>query len=322
MGGAVPNAISLNMELSPRRSRATAIGVMFVGYTLGGAAPGWVTAATLQDYGWQAPFLFGAVPPLIIAALMIFILPESAIFLAARNRQTELHRLLNRLSPDSMLASDSAVAAREFAVPGLPLLQLFSKGRGTNTSLLWIAFVSCLTSIVFVIAWSATLLAGMGIQPGQAALIAAMWQTGGAFGSLAVTRLIDSHGIGVVAIWILLAAPSVVAIGQVGTSAALLFGTVLIGGFFGSGGQVGMNAIAGLLYPASVRATGIGWAFGIGRLGAILGPLAGGFLIAAGLSVPRLFSLMAIPFLVAAACAAALFFRNRRGSTAAGAFGR
>jgi AAHS family 4-hydroxybenzoate transporter-like MFS transporter len=198
------------------------------------------------------------------------------------------------------------------AQPGLLFPQLFSAGRALNTGLLWLAFVSCLTSIVFVIAWSATLLTGLGIQPAQAALIAAMWQTGGAFGSIAVTRLIDSCGIGVVAVWILLAVPAVIAIGQVGASTTLLVSTVLIGGFFGSGGQVGMNAIAGLLYPAPVRATGVGSAFGIGRVGAILGPVLGGFLIAAGLPVGRLFGLMSFPFILAAGCAAALHFRNNR----------
>jgi len=312
LGGAVPNAISLNMELSPKRSRASVIGIMFVGYTLGGAAPGWVAAATLRDFGWYGAFVFGAIPPLVIAAIMTLVLPESVSFLAARHRHIELRSLLNRLSPNSVPSADMEIVSREVSLPGLPLLQLFSNGRALNTLLIWLAFVCCLTSIVFVIAWSATLLVGLGIEPAQAALIAAMWQTGGALGSLAVTRLIDRYGIGTVAIWIALAAPSAIAIAQVGSSIPLLFGTIMVGGFFGSGGQVGMNAITGLLYPAAMRATGIGWAFGIGRVGAILGPIAGGFLISAGFSVSSLFSLVSLPFLIAAACAAMLYFREGR----------
>ena len=312
LGGAVPNAISLNLELSPRRSRATVIGVLFVGYTLGGAAPGWVAAATLRDYGWHGVFLIGALPPLTIAAIMTLILPESASYLAASNRVGELRSLLNKLSPNSVPSPDIEVVSRAVTRRGSPLLQLFADGRGLNTGLLWLAFVSCLTSVVFVIAWSATLLTRLGLQPARAALIASMWTPGGAFGSLAVTRLIDSYGIWVVGFWIVLAAPAIIIVGQVGTSTALLFGTFLIGGFFGAGGQVGLNAIAGMIYPAHVRATGVGWAFGIGRVGAVLGPLVGGFLISAGVPIGRLFSLMALPFLVAAVCVAALYSRSKR----------
>jgi len=290
MGGAVPNAIAFNMELAPAGMRATVVGIMFVGFTLGGAAPGWVVAATLHAYGWQGVFLFGAIPPLVIAAAMALILSESAIFSVAHVRSS---------------TSDSIKVVRR----GFLLRQLFTDGRGISTALLWLAFMCCLGSIVFVITWSPTLLAGLGIDPARAALIAAMWQTGGAFGSIAVTLLIDRYGIGVVKIWLALAVPCAISIGQVGVSEFLLVVTMLLGGFFGSGGQVGLNAISGMLYPASIRSTGVGWAFGIGRVGAVLGPIVGGVLISSGLHIGRLFILMSVPFLLVAASVVVLGLR-------------
>jgi MFS transporter, AAHS family, 4-hydroxybenzoate transporter len=84
LGGAIPNAIALNAEYSPARSRASAIGIMFVGYTLGGAAPGWAAAALLPIYGWRAVFILGGALPLAVALVMVFILPESIKHLAMR----------------------------------------------------------------------------------------------------------------------------------------------------------------------------------------------------------------------------------------------
>ena len=83
---------------------------------------------------------------------------------------------------------------------------------------------------------------------------------------------------------------------------------VAIAGMCIIGGQVGINALAGTLYPTSIRATGTGWAFGVGRVGSILGPVAGGKLIAMGLSLGALFATAAAPILVSAS---AVFFLGR-----------
>jgi AAHS family 4-hydroxybenzoate transporter-like MFS transporter len=81
---------------------------------------------------------------------------------------------------------------------------------------------------------------------------------------------------------------------------------IFLAGFFATGGQIGLNALAGTFYPTAIRATGVGWALGIGRVGAIMGPMAGGALIAAQLSPALLFSCAAVPFVVAGTAIIAL----------------
>jgi MFS transporter, AAHS family, 4-hydroxybenzoate transporter len=312
LGGAVPNAVALNAEFAPARVRATTIGVMFVGYTLGGAAPGWAAAVLLKEFGWRSVFYLGSCLPLLIAATMIFILPESVRFLAANKRIKELRILLAKMQDEPLPVGDFEILSNEVKAPGSPSLQLFKDGRGPDTLFLWFAFVSCLTSILFVMAWSPTLVAGLGIDPGRAALIGAMWQTGGAIGSLLITRLLDRFGILTIAFSVLLAIPLVILIGRVGTSETVLMIVILIGGLLGSGGQVGLNAIAGTIYPTMIRSTGVGWAFGMGRVGAILGPLIGGSLVAAGLDVRNLYVVMSLPFALTALSVALLFFRGTK----------
>jgi MFS transporter, AAHS family, 4-hydroxybenzoate transporter len=312
LGGAIPNAIALNAEYSPARSRASAIGIMFVGYTLGGAAPGWAAAALLPIYGWRAVFILGGALPLAAALVMVFILPESIKHLATRNAaDPALKKLVARLRPDLALPPETRFIVEEEPRRGFPLLSLFRDGRAQVTLLLWIAFVANLMGLLFVISWTPTLLATYGIPAARAALLGAMFQTGGAFGSLAVGRITDA--VGARAVWLSLACavPTVGLIGVLGTSEVALVGIIFVAGFFATGGQIGLNALAGTFYPTVMRATGVGWAFGIGRVGAILGPMAGGALIAAELSPATLFACAAIPFLVAGVAIIALNNRYR-----------
>jgi MFS transporter, AAHS family, 4-hydroxybenzoate transporter len=312
MGGAIPNAIALNTEYAPAQSRASAVGIMYVGYTLGGAAPGWAAAALLPGYGWAAVFILGGVLPLAAAIVIAFVLPESIKHLAARDpANPAIKRLAARLRPELTLPPDVQFTVDELPNQGLPFLVLFRDGRAPVTVFLWIAFIANLMGLLFVISWMPTVLASNGISTNRAALVGAMFQTGGAFGSLAMGRVVDA--IGARAVWLSLAfaAPTVALIGHLGTSELMLVLVIFLAGFFATGGQIGLNALAGTFYPTAIRATGVGSALGIGRIGAILGPMAGGALIATQMPSELLFACAAIPFIVAGAAIIALNARFR-----------
>jgi AAHS family 4-hydroxybenzoate transporter-like MFS transporter len=307
MGGAIPNAIALNTEYAPTQSRASAIGVMYVGYTLGGAAPGWAAAALLPLYGWPAVFVLGGVVPLVAALAMTFVLPESIKYLAARDpADPQINSLVARLRPELTLSSDARFAVDELPKQGLPLVVLFRDGRAPVTVLLWLAFIANLMGLLFVISWMPTLLAGYGISANRAALIGAMFQTGGALGSVTIGRVVDAMGARAVWWSMACAVPTVALIGLLSASELILMPVIFLAGFFATGGQIGLNALAGTFYPTAIRATGVGWALGIGRVGAIMGPMAGGALIAAQLSPALLFSCAAVPFVVAGTAIIAL----------------
>jgi AAHS family 4-hydroxybenzoate transporter-like MFS transporter len=165
-----------------------------------------------------------------------------------------------------------------------------------------------MVSLHFLTSWLPTVIADSGVSLAHAVRATALLQVGGAVGSLVVGLLLDRIGtLGIVAAF-LVAAPCVASLGHVGTDETPLMLLVAAAGMCIIGGQAGINALAGTLYPTYMRSTGTGWAFGIGRFGSIMGPVIGGQLIALALPLGTLFATAAAPVLVSAG---ALFFLGR-----------
>jgi MFS transporter, AAHS family, 4-hydroxybenzoate transporter len=190
----------------------------------------------------------------------------------------------------------------------LPVRHLFTEKRAALTSLLWLSFILSLTGHHFLTSWLPTVLDSNGVPLGHAVAAGALIQFGGAAGSLAVGRLLDRIGVVAIALAFLIAIPFVVLIGARSMPEYQLMVVIFLAGLFLLGGQVGLNALAGTIYPTFIRSTGAGWALGVGRVGSILGPALGGVLIALKLSMPVLFLCAAIP--VACCAAAVLLLRN------------
>jgi len=309
LGGSIPNAIALMTEYAPARVRATRVGMMFIGYTVGSALGGVIAARLMPDYGWPSVFVVGGILPLVVGLLSIFVLPESVRFLMLKRGRTDrVLPLLRRVRPDLNLADDARFSMQEEVQAGQPVRHLFTGARAAMTSLLWLAYAANMVSLHFLTSWLPTVIADSGVPLTHAVIATALLQAGGGVGSLLVGRLLDRIGtLGIVAAF-LVAVPCVAALGHVGTDETPLMILVTIAGLCIIGGQAGINALSGTLYPTYMRSTGTGWAFGMGRFGSILGPVLGGQLIALGLPLGTLFTAAAAPILVSAG---ALFFLGR-----------
>jgi len=309
LGGSIPNAIALMTEYAPSRERATRVGIMFIGYTIGSALGGVIAAQLIPAYGWPSVFVVGGVLPIGIAIVSIFVLPESVRFLMLKRGRTDLVLpLLRRVRPELTLPDDAVIAVEEEQRKGTPVKDLFSGARASMTSLLWLAYAANMVSLHFLTSWLPTVMADSGVPLAHAVIATALLQAGGAVGSLVIGRLLDRIGtLGIVAAF-LVAAPCVASLGHVGTNETPLMILVTVAGALIIGGQAGINALAGTLYPTYMRSTGTGWAFGMGRFGSILGPVIGGQLIAFGLPLGALFATAAAPILVSSG---ALFFLGR-----------
>lgn len=300
IGGLLPNAISLTAEFAPRRYRATLIILMFSGVSFGGALPGAVAALLVPDHGWQILFTIGGVAPIVVAVICAVALPESIKYLVVKGRPAETARLMASVRPDMAFAPDAQFTIRdEKQYSGLSPKHLFGDGLAKITPLLWLLFVMNLMGYFALLSWTPVLLTSANIPLNKAAAAQIIFQLGGTIGGWVLSRPIDKQGLMPITILFALAVPAVAIIGYIGTiSEPLLMIVEFFAGFCVLGVQFGLNAVSGMIYPTSFRANGSGWALGIGRVGAIVGPLLGGVFIAMHLPIEQLFLLAAIPFVI------------------------
>jgi AAHS family 4-hydroxybenzoate transporter-like MFS transporter len=308
MGGAMPNAIALTSEYMPRRSRNTAVMTMFCGFSLGSAFAGWTVAALIRNYGWQSIFLVGGSIPIVVALLLIGLLPESIRFLVVRGGQKKrIARYLLRISPTTVMPDEVVSGADEHSGRTFSVAELFADGRSVVTLMLWVTFFMNLLNLWFLNNWLPTIMNDAGIRVETASLITSLFQIGGIVGALALAGALGRRlSFGVLAATYLAATIFIFLIGNAGASIPMLVMTVFAAGMGVIGGQTVSNALTADYYPTAIRSTGIGWALGIGRVGSILGPIVGGYLLTYGGNARRVFWAAAAPALIATFAAMAV----------------
>ena len=315
MGGAMPNAIALTSEFMPKRSRNAAVMTMFCGFSFGSAFAGWTVAALIRNYGWQAIFLVGGSIPIVVAILLIALLPESIRFLVVKGgRRKQVSDYLARIAPTVPPADEIVVGPDEHHSGGsFSVGQLFADGRAGITLLLWVMFFMNLLNLWFLNNWLPTIMTDAGLKVETASLITSLFQIGGLVGALALAGIVGRRlSFRILAFTYLAAAFFIFLIGNAGASIPLLVMTVFASGMGVIGGQTVSNALSADFYPTAIRATGIGWSLGIGRVGSILGPILGGFLLSYGGTARHVFWAAAVPALIATLAALAVSLMKKK----------
>jgi AAHS family 4-hydroxybenzoate transporter-like MFS transporter len=293
---------------------------MFCGFSFGSAVAGWTVAALIRNYGWQSIFLVGGSLPIVVAILLIALLPESIRFLVVKGGQKEkINGYLKKISPREMARSNAdqfQLAPDEHSRGTSSVRQLLTDGRAAITLALWLMFFMNLLNLWFLNNWLPTIMTDAGITIETASLITSLFQIGGLVGSLALAGLIGRRlSFKVLAATYLAAAVFIFLIGNAGASIPFLVLTVFASGMGVIGGQTCSNALSADYYPTAIRATGVGWSLGVGRIGSILGPILGGFLLDYGGTARHVFWAAAIPALIATGAAMAVSLKKKESPT-------
>ena len=301
LGGAMPNIIALTAEYSPKRLRTTMVTIMFIGVPAGSLIGGLTTAGMISSLGWKAPFYLGGILPVLLGFVLIFALPESIRFLAAKGSGSgKAIGILRRIDPAEKLDEKVKLILPEQKAEGFTVKHLFGEKRTRNTLLLWVVFFMNLLVMYFLINWMPTVLNAAGFPIEKAIITSIMMQTGGILGGILAARIGDRGDLRKVLVgFFLLAAISVASIGQV-NNLALLMTAIFIAGFSVIGSQSVINGLAASVYPTSIRSTGVGWALGIGRIGSIIGPVVGAIILSLKWGNAGMFMIGAIPAVFAA----------------------
>ena len=300
IGGMLAAINAVAAEFSNTRRRAFMIATMTIGYPLGGVVGGAIVTDLMQYFDWRVVFYFGTVVTLVFIPLVWFVMPESVHWQARKQPLGALEKINATLKRLGHQAIDSLPHIEE-AARRVSTSFLFSKTMIWTTILVTLAYFLHVVTLYYILKWTPKLVVDMGFQPNLAGE-ALMWASiGGALGCVFFGVL--SSRFSLKSLTIFTFAMAWVFTGIFGRAPAEL-GTiklyVAMAGFFTNAGIVGMYAILAQVFPTHARASGTGFAIGIGRGGSVLSPILAGYLLDGGLGLPSVSLIMGGGSIIAA----------------------
>lgn len=317
-GGLMPNAVALMNEYAPKRLRSTLVAVMFSGYSLGGMLAAGVGIYMLPRFGWESMF-FAAAVPLLLLPLILWKLPESVGFLVRQGRHEQARAVLAKVEPGLALDAADQLLMSDAKGQGVGVFELFRDGRALRTLCLWLAFFCCLLMVYALSSWLPKLMANAGYSLGSSLSFLLALNFGGMAGAILGGWLGDRFNLGKVMVAFFVAAAASISLLGFNSPTPVLYGLIFIAGATTIGTQILLYAGAAQFYGLSIRSTGLGWASGIGRNGAIVGPLLGGALMAINLPLQLNFIAFAVPGAIAALAMAVFTLSGQRRQAATAA---
>jgi len=289
IGGVLPAVAAQMAEFAPVKMRARLVTVVFAGYSIGGILVAITGKQLIEAYGWPSVF-FTALLPIVLIPSILKTMPESMPFLIKRNRVGELRRLVKRLAPSYPLQEDEHfLVPDEDKADDAPVQHLFHEGRGFSTVMIWLAFFFGLFMVYALSSWLTKLMAMAGYGLGSALTFVLVFNMGAMIGAVFGGWLGDKFNIKDVLVAFYAAGAISLTLMGYTKSTELLFLVVFVVGASTLGTQLLAYAYAGEFYPISLRSTGVGFASGMGRMGAILAPILIGGLVAMKLPLEQNF---------------------------------
>src|SRR5438477_4133137 len=279
LGGAMPSATAIAAEYVPRRKRPVAVTLTVICVPLGGAFAGWIGGYILPRYGWRVLFAVGGALPLVLAAFLFKVLPESPRYMARmQERWADLRAVLRRLGhnvPDDT----SFVDSHEVSTKSASVRELFVPEFRADTIALLACFLFCFFGAYLGTNWVPSMLDRAKFDVGTASYGLLAWNLGVLVFALVAAFVIPRIGSRVT--MLVLAAGSVAGCATLAmmniTPAQVVPVFIMLGitGGLVNATQTTMYALAANVYPTSIRGTGVGTTVAFGRIGGVLSPILG-----------------------------------------------
>lgn len=300
IGGMLASITTMTAEYSSDRREGFNISLVQSGYPIGATIGGTIAAFLIISLGWRSVFIFGAICSAVMIPVVYRFLPESVEYLLDKKPKSALAQvnliliklgkpLLQKL-PDTSQSEHGRTS----------VFALTNSNLRIRTLLIWSGFFMVMLSFYFVLSWTPTLLSEAGLRVEQGISGAVLMNIGGVLGGTSLGFLTTKYPAHYLTVYYMLACAIFMTIfGWIEASLGLMLFIGFVIGFFVFGSMIGLYSLAPALYPVRIRNTGMGWAIGIGRLGAILGPSAAGYLLSRGWSGADCFIAFSVPLLIA-----------------------
>jgi len=290
LGALMPAAAAMFAEFSPTHRRSLVVTLGIVCVPLGGTLSGLLGAVLLPTWGWRSLFVVGGGAAVVIGLIQLFTLPESPRYLArdpkSHGALTKLLRRIGHSIADGEHLTDAS-ETRSDGPQKTTVSQLFDKGYIRDTIGLWAAFFAIFMCLYMESQWMPTILSDAGYSVQVSSIASSSLAFGGMFASVlgvaAVARFGSRKGLmGMAAAGVLVTLGLTQYPADPTQSAVPLLILLTITGFLVGGLQIMIYSVATHVYPTSLRAGGIGWSVGIGRLGSVISPFIATAALAAG----------------------------------------
>ncbi|MHC5560039.1 MFS transporter [Kocuria sp. U4B] len=281
LGGCLPTAIAMVTEFARRGRGSNATTLVMTGYHVGAVLTAAIAIAVVRQFGWQEMFVLGALPALVLVPLMLFFLPESPSWLASKGSTAEARTVAEHYG----VSIDHRSAAEEKAET-VGAAMLLSPGWRRNSIAIWVASFMGLLLVYGLNTWLPQIMRAAQYDLGNSLGFLLVLNVGAIAGLTVAGRVADRitpRAAGI--IWFLGSAALLAAL-AIRLPLLGIYAMVFVTGCFVFSSQVLVYAFTAANHPPRVRATALGMSAGVGRLGAISGPIIGGTLLGAGLAYP------------------------------------
>ena len=302
-GALLASQASLAAEYSPDKYRALSVAIVTAGYPTGAMMTSVVAGYILPEYGWRMMFLFGGVVTVSMVIVAWLMIPESLKYLIEKkpnNALEKINKILLKLNAPSINELPPSNNDKEVTVSMIGNMRMLLSPKFRRLSLmLWTSFFCAFGTLYFLMSWIPKLMenAGYDMAVGRDAFL--LFNLGGVIGiyllgilsvKWKLTNLILNLS--------LVSAVSMIIFALVPNQLNILFILILLIGILQQSAFTGLYGVAAKAYPTEIRSTGVGWAIGLGRSGAVAGPAVAGYLILAGYDMSANFIFFALPMIV------------------------
>ena len=308
-GALLASQATLASEYSPDKYRALSVAIVTAGYPLGAMMTGLVAGWIVPEFGWRGMFIAGGSVTLVMACLAYGLLPESLHFLCSKRPAGALDQVNHILKKFSVAAIEQLPPASNAVSTGAAtgaaessaakMLKLLSPRHRRSTLVLWSAFLMCFCTLYFLMSWVPKMMVNAGFSSQIANYAFSLFNLGGVTGIFLLGALATRWRLStLICVFLLAAASGMLLFAAVSAEQTQLLLLIFLIGFLLQGGFTGLYAAAAKIYPTEIRSTGVGWAIGLGRCGAVFGPAVAGFMIAAGVTMETNFIVFSAPLIV------------------------
>ncbi|WP_180074635.1 MFS transporter [Acinetobacter sp. YH12116] len=313
LGGVMPNVIALMTEYAPKKLRATLVSLMFSGYAVGGMCSALLGMWLVPQFGWKIMFIIGGLPLLLLPVIW-YLLPESIDYLVRRKKTEQAFQILKQIDSSITYNNQTQISLHHEnqAVSKSPVKDLFAENRGPVTLLFWTSVFMALILVYALGNWLPKLMVEAGYDLSTSLVFLFALNIGGMLGAIFGGYLADRFNLAKVLCTLFASGAIALFLLSYSLPTFVLYICIAVAGAASIGGQILLLAYMSQFYSSNIRATGLGMALGVGRLGAILGPILCGWLLSLSLPLTYNFIAMAIPCMIAVISVSMIHYRLKQ----------